>query len=550
MLLRILVAVALVIAGVTAQAPGPQPVAANASVSGVVRNALTGAPLAGISVSITGATGTTTDSQGRFTLSNVPPGRRALTAIDPGRGVGSGMKLITVFAGSDVTSLELTLTPAAGISGKVFNEDGDPLPGVDVIPLLREYSLGSLRYKAGASAQTNDKGEYALRTVLTGRGYILMARPRIEKLDALSESPADPALRKKVLAPTFFPASAAVDGALPIVLATGEQRESADIRVLRAPSYCIEGVAAAGGSPASLYVRVAEPQPSMGGETSLSLLAPPAGKSGPDGKFRICGLHPGNYALEAYQLEGNPARAISFGRTPVAIGDHDLRDVAVTAQSAVTLRGEVVWGDPTPDKPVESKLRILLTPVLRALFDREYSVRVHDILIPSQFESAGVLADDFQVQLTFLPDGTYIKDVTYAGSSVLHAPLRLGGASGGGEPRLHVVLGRDGGSVRARAADRDGKPVQKANVYLMPAGVASEAELAETVVSGGTDSDGVWTSKLLAPGKYTVLTSTADIDRSPEGIAKLWSARSRAKAIEIGPKATAEVTLEIQALDR
>jgi hypothetical protein len=48
---------------------------------------------------------------------------------------------------------------------------------------------------------------------------------------------------------------------------------------------------------------------------------------------------------------------------------------------------------------------------------------------------------------------------------------------------------------------------------------------------------------VLAPGKYYALATPFDVNKSPESIAKLWLARSRAEEISLGPSGSASVTL-------
>jgi hypothetical protein len=72
-------------------------------------------------------------------------------------------------------------------------------------------------------------------------------------------------------------------------------------------------------------------------------------------------------------------------------------------------------------------------------------------------------------------------------------------------------------------------------IFIFPAGAASEAALAASLISGETDRLGYFYSRALAPGRYRVLASTTALDSSADSIGKLLRARSTAKEVEILP---------------
>ena len=87
--------------------------------------------------------------------------------------------------------------------------------------------------------------------------------------------------------------------------------------------------------------------------------------------------------------------------------------------------------------------------------------------------------------------------------------------------------------------DHSGKPLPSVELRFSRPGAA------RLVADLETDADGIFR----APGKYFVLATDAEVDKSPESIGKLWNARNRAKEIEVGPNATVNVTLEPGILD-
>lgn len=531
-----------------------QSVTSTGSVSGMVKDADTGTPIRDARVFIRldpkPPVSTTTDDQGRYTLREVPPGQHWITAQTPtvmiragnamrGEGGASANRRITLTAGQDLTSFDFQFrTQSASISGKVSDENGEPVPEISVWAIGKQYQRGVLYYSFAGRGRTDDRGEYTV-AVRPGYSYLVKAGSDVLSLAAVSSEPADLKLRKKLMAPTYYPNSTALEGGETVVLRAGERREGVDIRMAKSNSYCVEGRLDADGAPAALDFEFSEEQPSNS-PSSFSTL--PSGRSGPDGKIRLCGLHPGRYRLTVAKLAGRKGSGLSLctncllGTMFVNITDQDVRGVTAMAAPGKPLPGEVVWDGTALDKPSDSKVTIQLQQLTGfTRFSAESS-------IPGGFSYPGVWVDDYAVSVSGLPAGSYVKDISYGGVSVLHDPLHFGSALG--NAGLRVVLARDGGSVNARVTDKDGKAVPDTHVYVMPASVASQPVLSAVLVSGQTDQNGAYASPTLAPGKYYVLASDTEVVPTPESIEKLWGVRTRAKEAEISPGSAPQVTLE------
>ena len=133
-----------------AQAPPP----AKGSISGVAVDVYTSAPVpnAEITASIPPArpVNVTSDAQGRFTLQNIDPGQVQLSARTAAvQGAGFGIltrKVITLVAGQNLTGIEIGVRTSAQVSGTVRDQNDEPVPGIAVYLVAREYQLGELRY--------------------------------------------------------------------------------------------------------------------------------------------------------------------------------------------------------------------------------------------------------------------------------------------------------------------------------------------------------------------------------------------------------------------
>jgi hypothetical protein len=530
------------------QPPASQDAGKLGSISGTVHDAATGAPIPDAEVFVNGESSrggkTQTDAQGHYTFRDLKPGAYRVSARTQAAGAHGphpyATRPVTLGAGQELTSIDFRFEAFGKLSGKVVDDNGEPVAGISVLLVAREYSLGAVRYVFAAMANTDDRGVYSLASVPPGRAYLLYAWKITHQVRPVSDAPADVALRKRVATPTFYPSSDTIQGAALCTLRPGESRERMDIQMLRSPSYCVDGEVPPAGSD-KLYFMLGPTQPTSGmsGDGGF-FMSPTSGTVGADRKLRLCDLSPGDYELtlidRSHQQAGPPPY---FGTTTFTVKDEDVHRVTFQTRMPVKVPGEVVWDGTAPAEPVQARLHFWLSPLTRAQWTGEETNG--ESSIPGEFSFTSLLTDAYMVRLLGLPREFYVKEMTYGGASILHAPLQAG--SGVGEAHLRVVLGRDGGFLKAKVADKDGNPVSDCFVVLMPANAMSEATLADEMIVGQTDQSGAYSSNALAPGKYYVLVSPRSVNKSPEDVSKLLQARSHAQEIEIGAGATVSVTL-------
>src|SRR5581483_4394826 len=131
---------------------------------------------------------TLSESDGRFTIKNVPAGRYRFSAKHTGyvdqsyqsSGADTGA-VLALQAGQEIRDVIFRMTLAAVINGKVSDEDGEPMAGIQVVALHRptEDELAEHRWRPNhqelspvAGAQTDDRGQYRLYGLKPGEYYI------------------------------------------------------------------------------------------------------------------------------------------------------------------------------------------------------------------------------------------------------------------------------------------------------------------------------------------------------------------------------------------
>lgn len=557
-----LLMIAVVVARTLLAQATPAMVATNSAVSGVVKDQTTGQPLANYTVSTsinvtwvgntviqnksTKDVNATTDSSGRYKLVDLPPAEYRIEARDAQR-FGSSVTRHVTTAGVDIDGIDFLIKLDGAITGKVVDENKEPVPGMMISLISREYFMGNVGYYVKGHGRTNDLGEYTVERVEAGHPYLILAEKRDLRLPALSEVPLDPKLRKRAPMRTYYPNSTDREGAVAVVLRPGERREGMDIELKKSASYCIDGSLTGPNGPDGLNFSIEREGPGSGiSSGGGSFTVAPGGPAGADGKFRVCDLYPGEYRFVAMDRGrgGNPPA--NFAAVPIIISDQDQRNLKIPLSGGIPVDGEVVLDGAAPANGLAAKTFVSITPLFRAPYQGELGGGRPDI--PGTFSFSAKLADDYRVSALITTPGLYVKDITYAGRSVMFEPLRLGSAMTGAGG-LRVTVAQDGATLSVHVADKNGNPGADLHVYLLPADARSEGTMAARIVQGQTDQTGQYTSSTIPPGKYYAVATEDSYDATVESINKLWRTRNRFKEVDVAPGASAMVNLEPVTLD-
>ena len=143
----------------------PDPSIKLGRITGKVLNAITGEPVRKATVSLQPAGGqqggggqtrglsAATDNAGAFVFENVNPGNYRLSGEKTGfirsnfggRGGGAIGAQLAIAAGTEKAEVIVRITPQGIVSGRILDEDGEPMEGVSIQLLRPQYfaSLGS-----------------------------------------------------------------------------------------------------------------------------------------------------------------------------------------------------------------------------------------------------------------------------------------------------------------------------------------------------------------------------------------------------------------------
>lgn len=490
------------------------------SVEGSVLNALTGEPLRKAMVTLRRAESrpsapggprfytAMTDSAGRFHIPNVAPGKYRLAATRNGfvetdygaRDPQSAGEVITVESRQKVMDLAVRLMPHGVITGRIVDEDGEPVAGAQIQAWRYRYSQGRKQLASYGSASSNDIGEYRIYGLPPGRYFVSATNPRSMGMDrwAPYNPPASNDSSQQYVT-VFYPSAVDLSTAAPVEVGAGSEVRGLDIALMKVRTVTVRGrVTDATGSDRRRLAVFLTPKDG-GAWTSVRRAA---GVSA-GGEFEIRGVTPGSYFLVASIADRE--RALS-ARVPLQVGSSNIDNVTLTIYPPMELSGRVrVEGSaiaPASLSSIQVKLiRKYATPMS---FGADLSTQVRT---DGSFTVPNVSPDVYMLAVSNLPESCYVKAMRVNDIDVLTAGLdTLQGSPG----LIDIVLAPNAGVASGMVQDDSDQPVAGATVVLVPS-EKDRREFAHYYRTATTDSSGRFTVKNLDPGRYTAYAwSTVD----------------------------------------
>jgi protocatechuate 3,4-dioxygenase beta subunit len=490
------------------QEKNPQPVAPipPASLEGKVLGATTGEPLRKAWVTLRQVEGrgrsqsALTDAGGRFTLKDIAPGRYTLSVDRNGfasqmygqrepRGPGT---VITLSPGQEIRDIEVRLTPAAAVSGHVYDEDGDPVPYARISALRYWYRDGQRELGPAGQAITNDLGEFRIFGLSPGRYYFSAVFEQWRRSGiAGSAGPSGESGggAEMAYAPTYYPGTNDLGRAIPLELHAGEDIPGFDITLLSTRAARIRGriINVATGKGADHAMVALMPR---GASVRTFTFSAQGYADDPQGNFELRGVVPGAYTLLASVWDGERSYQ---GRVPVDVGAADIENLNVIVGPGVDIPGRLLWEGPAESR--EMTPRVLLQPQGEGIL---YRGGMGEVKADGKFTLNNVSDGDYRIRLMDTPEACYMKSARLGGDDVLQDGVSISGGKIPGP--LEVMLNCAGGTIEGIVLNDHQQPATGARVVLVPdAERRSQTQLFKTTAP---DQYGRFTIKGVAPGDY------------------------------------------------
>ena len=247
----------------------------------------------------------TTDAAGHFSIPDVEPGKYRLSAERVGyvsqqygaKGPSQAGTVLSLEKSQKLKDASFKLTPQGIVTGRVLDEDGDPVINVSLQLLRSAYLRGRKQLIPAQGAMTNDLGEYRIHSLPPGR-YILSAVYRAGgfMMEARQNT------NDESYAPTYYPSAPTPEAAVPIEVTAGAQLRGMDIRLQKTKTVRISGrVTIAGTGKAARNVNIMlAPKGDIVANFMMQNMSRPYNA---EGDFMMANVAPGSYVLAADSAE-------------------------------------------------------------------------------------------------------------------------------------------------------------------------------------------------------------------------------------------------------
>jgi hypothetical protein len=470
-------------------------------IAGTVTNAVTEEPVDRATVSLV-------DEENRETLQTVETadgGRFALAPVIAGKyGLRvSRRNYLTQFfnehdefssaivtgEGQDTEHIPFKLKPGATVRGIVTDDAGEPVQQAEVILMHKTYNsgLGERRTKS-ISGVTDDTGGFEFWDLQPGT-YELAVKatpwfalhPSLNGNGASAEETSAAAALDVAYPVTFYDSTTEEAAATPIVLAAGDRPEM-NIALHAVPAvHLVVRTGEREGAGGARYMETPMLRQTVLGEEEY--VAPGAVKPGPAGSgwVELAGVAPGHYSV----MEGNPPRVTEMDARGSGIQEVDTAAGVPTASMDIALR--MADGSALP-QPIE------LTLISETEWQSRNPVRG---------------TNESEMRFEAVTPGTWTL-VAKSGETALAVEAIQDSRGLRADDRIEVkshalslVAMLAAGNTRVQGfAHKDGKPMAGAMIVLVPENPAGHWAMFRRDQS---DSDGSFSLRGVAPGRYTVV---------------------------------------------
>jgi hypothetical protein len=429
------------------------------AVQGNVTNAVTSEVLRRATVHLQGVQSmmTTADAGGHFSFTGLTVGTYVITAEKPGF---SATRPQAVNLGPSREDVKLELAPLGHITGRVADENDDPVLNASV-QIFRSVILNGRRQTVSVSnVASNDRGEFRASSLPSGR-YFVGANGQPEP-----DGTAYPRM--------FYGGTNDISAAAPIELrAGGDTKISITLRpsrgfrirgkIVNLPpgQHAFPTIARKGAPLAASEGRIVQTEPETG-------------------TFEFRGIPPGAYTVIAGAL-GQGSQLT--GTVDVVVSDRDVDGLSVSVAKAPELTG-VVRGDP-PGADIRG-----VSIAARPTGDGSQPSLGAQIGSDGTFILPGIQTGDYYLAVR-VSEPRYVKSVLLGGREIGAGSFSV--SVDGAQGSFEVIIGTGGGLLEGTVTEGN---APAANVTVLLLGIGQER-------AGQTDVTGTFRFAALAPGDYT-----------------------------------------------
>lgn len=465
----------------------------------------------------------TSEADGRFTFSDLPPGRYKVRAQREGyfgplpsatAALGRPWdEAVVTVTEREPTTLAFRLTAGGVIGGRLRDPRGRPLVNYPVTAYLTTYREGRAVLTSLRTMDTDDQGAYRLLWLPPGPYLVAAAdRPSTAQRGTGGGPGAAGGLgaERQILGPpsrnafvrTFHSGDRDPRLTPPIMVGEGAVLAGVDIQmradaILKVSGRIVNPFIDAKGQPttsaARIYLATRNPGAldNQGYEERIKEFQNMA-LTKTDGAFEIQNVSPGAYELWVSAPDGKGSDA--WGRARIDLSDRDLDNVAIAIKPNVEIRARVTVDGASPAAAVVGPMSVnVVSRDLPGSVNRPMFFTKEDV-----FKVQTAPEGRYRLSTSPLQGNAYVEDIRQGGVSIYDDGLDAAGAS----VDVEVIVRTNGATVQGTVTDNAGRPVDSALVALLPpqSRRGNRALYKSTTAKDG----GKFVFKGVPPGEYKV----------------------------------------------
>jgi hypothetical protein len=437
-----------------------------------------------------------TDSSGRFEFQGLPAGKYHLRAAKANEGsaiygANSLRELgdsIVLGEGETRGGATLRFLHSATIEGHVYDSDGDPVANATVNLLRLGRNLGNPILTNYRGSSTDDKGEYRVSNVDSGKYYLRVA-PQTGRMGGM------PSGHQSVLVGQYYGGAKEYKDATPVHVGSGETLAGLDFHVPSETAVEVRGQVAGVPSdsepstPIMMDEQMNGPQITLTpAEAGLERWSTGTRAQGPEHRFQMPDVPAGRYRVEASFQSGGK----TYGASQIVDVEPGSGEMLLTLAPATDIQGTLrVEGEPAQEAGNGFRVQLSRSGTQQgAIFahvgaDGRFSLKD----VPP--------GGDWQLAVTPVPPG-FLKSAQFGDKDVRFTNFEVASKT---DVALNIVVSMHTARVEGEI-DAESSDSKRAGIVLAPVGPYHN--LARYYYGGVSDEEGKFKLRGIAPGKYKI----------------------------------------------
>lgn len=485
-----------------------------------------------------------TGSDGRFEIAGLPAGNYSVMAVRSGYlRLGYGQKRpgdppgrVELTEGQVVSDLNFALPRMSVISGRVFDEVGDPIAGVTVTAQQMRFYEGRRKLvPLGGVASTDDTGQYRLLNLEPGEYYVVAQSRETWETDGQP---------KETLAfmATYFPSAANVSGAQRIKIAAGQDASATDIALLPGRVVRVTGTAFSSLGAPAVGQTVSLGQSLRSPSGFMSMWSMDSAKVAADATFTLRNVAPGEYTLNLRVPATGDAPAESASMT-LNVGTTDLDGVVLTTSTGGTMSGRLVFDQNAAPPQAATQFRVIPRPVIREGPTSNSAGPDNGRIKPDWSFTLSAVMGANRIGIGGLPSGWAVKSIDGQGRDFTDAPVEFG--NGEKYDDVIITLTNRFPVLTGTTTDRQTAPID-AMVIVFADDQTKWAEDSRMVRTIRSDKAGTFRLTALPPGDYLAIALEYVVDGDWNDPQFLESLRDQASRVSLREGTAGTVSLQVK----